>query len=98
MHLLAAQLVMCIQLETEWQEQMDQFMAICNDDLSLYERLAVYQHNHRVVLRLETAKFLEQHLISTFHRSTFYAGSIRNELCVMTILSQMRCFTTLTQK
>ena len=60
MHPRAAQLITCIQLETEWQEQMDQFMVIGNDDLSLYERLAVYQRNHREVPRLDTDKFLEK--------------------------------------
>ena len=60
MHPRAAQLITCIQLETEWQEQMDQFMAIGNDDLSLYERLAVYQRNHREVPRLDTDKFLKK--------------------------------------
>ena len=49
MHPRAAQLITCIQLQTEWQQQMDLFMAIGNDDLSLYERLTVYQRNHREV-------------------------------------------------
>ena len=59
MHPRAAQLITCIQLQQEWQEQMDLFMEIGNDDLSLYERLNLHQRNHRQVPKLSTDVFLD---------------------------------------
>ena len=59
MHPKVAQLIVCVQLPDEWSAEMDQFMTVGADDLSLYERLSEYQRNKRDWKSLATDVFMD---------------------------------------
>ena len=91
MHPRAAQLITCVQLPDEWSAEMDQFMTVGADDLSLYERLTEYQRYKRDWKTLATAIFLDRPVDFYFPSEHFLCEIDRKrELTLLQLQKQVK--------